>query len=645
MTNVALQGFLGAVAIVLLYDCLVKPEHCCPEHVYGGGTVLSILHLDNITARRLLASAIVALAILACLSLPAAASRTTPGFGPEVPVVSAGGPRFAQVTGEKTWFFERFDSDVKVNTDGSLTVRETQVANFQGNFTFLNRDLTVSKASFSEGRSYGSVRYSDIKVYDLKGSPYKSFKVENINGGKRVHISFSASFQTMGWIVEYKMKGAVIYAKNYDRLYYNAVSLDRDVAIASSRITVRLPAGTDMSKVKSTEYPDKVSPPGPAQSGRDGTTLWWQVKDIKPQTTFTVDVSFPKGIVSVPLVYRAWFGILMIAIAFLLGAGALVLMIFLWWRKGRDVAAPELDVVRYEPPEDMRPAEVGVLVKEKPLIGDITATIVDLAIRRKLVINDLGEEGILKHRKFGFQRWDPDIDDTAPFEKELLIGLFENGPSVTEDDLKDKFYKHVSTIDKNLTEQVMSKGLFDGEPAKVKAKYTRLAIVLLLLMGGVYLLWRWYDLGYFLVLAGGFAVAAIAVFIVGLYMPRRTVKGSEMLSYVNGFKEYMSTAEREEMKLMTADNFQANLPYAMVLGVAKEWAGKFADIYKEPPEWFRGYPGTTFSAVYLADSLYMMQSNVGTTLTSQPSSSSGGGGGFGGGFSGGGFGGGGSSAG
>jgi len=608
--------------------------------------VLSILRLDSSAARRLLAAVVVALAILACLSLSAAASQASPGFGPEVPAVSAGGPRLAQVPAGKTWFFERFDSDVKVNKDGSLTVRETQVANFQGNFSFINRDLTAGKASFSEGRSYGKVRYSDIKVYDLKGAPYHSFNVKKINGGKRVQIYFVANFQTMGWIIEYKMTGAIIYAKGYDRLYYNAVSLDRDVNIASSRTTVRLPAGTDMSKVKSTEYPDKVSPPSSVQSGRDGTTLWWQVKDIKPQTTFTVDVSFPKGIVSVPLVYRAWFGILMIAIALLLGVGALVLMIFLWWRKGRDVASPELDVVRYEPPEDMRPAEVGVLVKEKPLIGDITATIVDLAIRRKLVINDLGEEGILKHRKFGFQRWDPNIDDTAPFEQELLIGLFENGESVTEDDLEDKFYKHVSEIDKKLIEQVMAKGLFDGEPAKVKAKYTRLAIVLLLLMGAVYLLWRWYDLGYFLALAGGFAVAAIAVFIVGLYMPRRTVKGSEMLSYVNGFKEYMSTAEREEMKLMTADNFQANLPYAMVLGVAKEWAGKFADIYKEPPEWFRGYPGTTFSAVYLADSLYTMQSNVGTTLTSQPSSSgSGGGGGFGGGFSGGGFGGGGSSAG
>ena len=104
--------------------------------------------------------------------------------------------------------------------------------------------------------------------------------------------------------------------------------------------------------------------------------------------------------------------------------------------------------------------------------------------------------------------------------------------------------------------------------------------------------------------------------------------------------------EQEEMKFMTPENFQANLPYAMVLGVADKWAEKFKDIFTSPPDWYRGYyPGSAFSTVYLADSISRMQTGVGGTLASSPSSSGGGGGGFGGGSSGGGFGGGGSSAG
>lgn len=588
----------------------------------------------------LLLAAVVALAAL--LPAPAAArGGSLKGF--IVPSVAAG-PRF-QVDSNKSWEFERFDVSVKINTDGSLTVRETQIANFTGSYSFLNRDLTSSKASFNEGRTYGDVRFEDIKVYDLNGLPYHGAEVQTIKGGKRVHIVFYATNEQKGWTIEYRMTGAIIYAKDYDRLYFNTVSYDRAVPIKASRTTVTLPPGTPMSDVKKTEYPDKSNPPATLTSGTEGEKLWWEATGIAPYTTITVDVAFPKGLVAVPLTYRAWFGAVMISVAVVLTLCVLAGMLVLWWRKGRDMALPELNVVRYEPPADLRPAEVGMLINEAPMTSDITATIVDLAVRKKLVINETGEEGLLKRKKFGFQRWDTSTEGLADFEKELLVGLFESGDTVTEDDLENKFYKHVSSIESDLKNIVLWKGFFDGDPAKVKRKYYLIGAVLLLLIIPFYFLRGWLDLGYLFAFIPALAASGIAVIVVGHFMPRRTAKGSEAYAYALGFKEYMATAEQEEMKLMTPENFQANLPYAMVLGVASEWAGKFKDIYTEPPEWYRGYyPGTAFSTVYLADSLSRMQTSVGSTLTSSPSSS-GGGGGFGGGSSGGGFGGGGSSAG
>lgn len=553
--------------------------------------------------------------------------------------------RAARVPGEKTWDFERFDVDIKVNTDGSLTVRETQVVNFTGSFSFLNRDLLSEKGKFDEGRSYGAVRFKDIKVYDLEGRAYSDFKVEGFENGKRVRVGFNALNEQKGWIFEYRMTGALIYADEYDRLYFNTVSYDRGVPVKSSRTTVTLPDGTDMDEVRSTEYPDTENPPGSFTSGRDGGTLWWEVAGIRPQTTFTIDVAFPKGLVAVPLTYRPWFGAVVIALASLLAIAAIAAMLVLWYRKGRDAAAPELDVVRYEPPPDLRPAEVGVLVNESPSTSDITATIVDLAVRRKLVINEREEGRIRKRKEFTFQKWEPGREDLAPFERELMDGLFEAGDTVSEDDLKNKFYSHISSIDSELKEQVLSKGYFDGDPAKVKGRYSVIGLALASLIIPLFLLRSRIDLGYLWAFAPALAVTGVGVFIIGRYMSRRTAKGSEALSYVMGFKEYMATAEQEEMKFMTPENFQANLPYAMVLNVERKWAEKFKDIFVEPPDWYRGYyPGAAFSTVYLADSLSRMRTTMGTTLTSSPSSS-GGGGGFGGGSSGGGFGGGGSSAG
>ena len=567
--------------------------------------------------------------LLPSLAAPAGASQT----------------RLAQI--DKSWEFERFDTDVTVNTNGSLSVKETQVANFTGSFTFLNRDLTSSKANFKGGRTYGRVRFRDIKVFDLQGQPASTVKIENIQGGKRVHIEFNATNAQRGWVIEYRMTGALIYGPGYNRLYYNTVSTQRDVNIKSSRATVHLPAGVPMDKVKTVTYPDTTNPPTKQTSGREGDTLWWQSTNIKAFTNVTIDVSFPSGYVKVPLTYRAWFGAVMIALAAILAFGALGLMLLLWWRKGRDVGAPSLDVVRYEPPPDLRPMEVGFLMHESSAASDISATIVDLAIRGKLVITEQESGKIMKHKEFGFERKPGTLDDLAPFEVDILDGLFESGNSVTQDDLHDKFYSHVSGIDSKLKEQVLSKELFDGDPGATKGHYYVIGVVLLLLIIPLFFSVAWLDPGYLYAFVPALAISGLAVVIIGRFMSRRTTKGSEALSYVKGFKEYMRTAEREEMKLMTAQNFQTNLPYAMVLGVAKEWAGKFQDIYAQPPDWYRSYyPGTVFSAVYLSDSLSSMQTSMATTMTSSPSSSGGGGGGgFGGGSSGGGFGGGGSSAG
>ncbi len=554
--------------------------------------------------------------------------------------------RLNQVTPGYPWDFERFNAAITINTDSTIRVRETQIANFGGSFHFLNRDLTSAVADFSEGRTYGRVRYTDIKVYDLSGAPYSNWKVEKLKGGKRVHIEFSAFNEQKGWIIEYTMSGAIIYAKDYDRLYFNTVSVQRDVPIKTSRTTVTLPVGTDMSKVRDTAYPSTTNPPAGVQSGREGNMIWWETATIHPYTTLTVDVSFPKGIVKVPLVFRAGFGAVIIAlcaIIFLLIAGG---MILLWSRKGRDIDAPALDVVQYDAPAGLRPAEVGMLLDESPRTSDITATIVDLAVRGKLVIIEQEGGTLLKHKEFSFQRKDPGTQDLAPFENDVMSGLFESGDLVTQDDLTNEFYTHVPGITLDLRQQVLAKNFWDGDPSRVKRRYFMIAVLLLLLIAPVWYAQTWFDLGYLIALIPTLAVCGLWVGIVGHFMPRRSKEGAQAYSYVMGFKDYLSTAEKEELKFMTPEHFQANLPYAMVLGVVRQWTGAFQSIFTSPPDWYQGYYGGAFTTVYLADSLIHMQTSVTSTLTSSPSSSgSGGGGGFGGGSSGGGFGGGGSSAG
>lgn len=558
--------------------------------------------------------------------------------------VSPGGSAHDLAVQEKSWEFERFDSDITLHQDGTFTVRETQVVNFTGSFHFINRFLSTQKGGFSEGKTCGRVRIGDVHVFDLEGEPYdpSMWSVESKEGGKNVHIEFKAANEQKGWIIEYRMSGAVIFASEYDRLYLDAVSIDREAPIKSSRTTVTLPEGTDMSRVESTVYVDRDFTPEAYDMGVEGKTLWFEVYGIAPYEAYTVDVAFPKGVVRMPLLYRGWFMYLMISLAAALFLAVLGGMLFKWWKEGRDTGAPEADVVRYEPPEDLKPAMMGFLVREGYKPEDVTSTIVDLAIRGKLIIEEEEKGSVLNRKEYSFVRADRSEEGLLDYEREILEGLFEEGDRVSEKDLKNEFYSHMSDIYEDIKKEVMKKKLFLQDPVSMKKQYIGFAVII----GGVLpfllmLLYTWFDLGYIWILAVGLAGAGLAIGIVGRYMPRRTSSGSLALSKSLGFKEYLATAEREEMKFMTPESFQRNLPYAMVLGVADEWASKFTEICTSPPAWFHG-SYTAYSTVYLAGSLSSFSSSMSSTLSSSPSS---GGGGFGGGSAGGGFGGGGSSAG
>ncbi|MEG2189409.1 MAG: DUF2207 domain-containing protein, partial [Christensenella sp.] len=133
-------------------------------------------------------------------------------------------------------------------------------------------------------------------------------------------------------------------------------------------------------------------------------------------------------------------------------------------------------------------------------------------------------------------------------------------------------------------------------------------------------------------------------------MRRRTEQGAQWAGRILGLKHFIETVEADKLKLMVNDDpqyFYHILPYAYVLGVTDKWAKQFESIAVEPPNWYYGYNGSVFSAIWFAsmmsDSMRYTQQNMGATKGGGGGGSGGGGGFSGGGFSGGGFGGGGGS--
>src|SRR5439155_2676802 len=64
---------------------------------------------------------------------------------------------------------------------------------------------------------------------------------------------------------------------------------------------------------------------------------------------------------------------------FILVAG-LAFVFYLWYSRGRDLRERETIVPEYEPPDALRPAQLGLLLDESADTKDVTETIVDLAV-------------------------------------------------------------------------------------------------------------------------------------------------------------------------------------------------------------------------------------------------------------------------
>lgn len=191
--------------------------------------------------------------------------------------------------------------------------------------------------------------------------------------------------------------------------------------------------------------------------------------------------------------------------------------------------------------------------------------------------------------------------------------------------------------------------------------YSKKGLVSSLISSGIYLLlfsifslaiisveYVFYDTIYLV----GFIICIICTYLINLFyliMSKRTEYGTKILGEINGFKNFLETAEKDKLESLVNDDpayFYNILPYAYVLGVSDKWIKQFEGITLAPPEWYES--STVFDYYRFNSSLNRTLTSANRVMNSRPQSSgdfgSSGGGFSGGGFSGGGSGGGGGSS-
>lgn len=558
-------------------------------------------------------------------------------------LLAAAAPRDAAA---RSLVIERFDVEVFVFTEAHIEVTETIQSRFTGAWNGIFRTIPVEYRT-PQGFNY-TLLLDVTSVTDDRGTPLKVEQSRERHYRKFKIWVPDARDATRTVILRYRVHNALKFFETHDELYWNVTGDEWEVPITSAAVRVRLPPGA--SGLRALAFTGAY---GSREQRADVEITHSEVRvrmrrPLAFREGMTVVVGFDKGLVTEPGPAATALLFLRSNWAFLLPLGAFGLMFWLWYTRGRD---PRLRPIapRYEPPDGLTPAELGTLVDNSPDMRDVTATLVDLAVRGYLLIEEKEEEGLFglwsgKEYVFHLRKKQEEWTDLLPHEYKLLNALFRKGmvTSVELSDLQNKFYKDLPDIRDRIFERLLHRRYYTERPDKAKRVYVVAGIIV-----GFTTFWAGGMIsGMFGLAPGSFFAAAILTGLIivgfGWFMPARTVLGGRALEGVLGFEEFLSRveADRLDRTVKTPEMFEKYLPYAMALGVEKNWVRAFEHIYRQAPEWYRGPDGATFHPRTFVSDLGRMSTQAASAMASAPRSS--GGSGFGGGgSSGGGMGGGG----
>ena len=567
---------------------------------------------------------------------------------------------------------ERIDAytvGIDIATDGTILVREEIAYDFGASGHHgIDRDVvTRQRYDDTSDRSY------PIEVASVTASPAgtpSQYKVENLDGGiTRIRVGDPNNGTLTGahtYVITYRLRGTLNAFADHDELYWNVIGDQWAVGIARAAVTVHAPAAPTQVACFAGPTNSKQSCTSAAITG--GNAVFAQTRALGAYEGMSIVVGLPKGAVAAPapILIERW----SFARAFTADTPRLVLMAVamlaviagVWrlvWMVGRDrewrgqpvaaipASADDVEIpvplmnetaypVEYTPPEGMRPGLVGTLFDEVAHPLDVSASIIDLATRGFLKIEEIEGKGFFASDDWKLTKVKPG-EGLSEYETLLFDGLFQDGDEVLFSDLKLHFYAREQNVEGALYAELVSRGWYRRSPQSTRAMWSGLAVAAL--VGAIGLEVAAAVFTSFAIVPLPLILGALALLMLHNRMPARTANGTAAYRRVRGFRRFIVDAETNRARFAEdAGLFYEYLPYAIVFGATKQWAKKFEGLALSPPDWY--VSSTPFNAFVFASAMGSFSDRGVSVMTSTPGSS--GGSGFGGGgFSGGGGGGGG----
>lgn len=530
-----------------------------------------------------------------------------------------------------------FDSRITVHKNSTMTVTETIKVNAEGNQIKrgIYRDFpTKYKGGFTVGFT--------IREVKRDGSP-DSYRTENLQNGIRIYIGKRDVFIPHGehtYELTYNTDRQLGFFGDHDELYWNVTGNGWIFPIEKASATIIFHADIPKDKIKTDGYTGPMNSKAKdfTYSEQDGRPYFVTTRPLKPYEGLTIVVGWPKGyIMQPPDISRprdAEAAVSPEKMQFVMPSknkivlGELLVLIIVayymsvWAKFGRN---PEKGVIvpLFAPPRGISPAACRYIMNMHYDSKAFSAALVSMAVKGNISI-------IEKNRKYTIKRGSADASNLTAEEKGVMAKLLGGSSEIELENSNHERIKRAIDSLKNSMKTAYEKTYF-----MTNTQYFVPGLILSIAILAV---------AAFVTASGLAPVILLELVILNLLfyhlLKAPTLAGRAVMDNIEGFKMYLGTAEKDEIRAIgapaeTPQLFEKYLPYAIALDMENAWGRRFTEVLSQAgtdrggysPAW---YSGASFNSANMAAFASSMGGSLSTAISSSstaPGSSSGGGGG------------------
>jgi len=490
------------------------------------------------------------------------------------------------------WYVKDFSTEIKVNLDSSLDITEIIVADCGD----LNDKHGIFRVLLTKYKTKDGNYLLPITLKSITDENNKAYKYSKERKSDTITYKIGdANTEVKGentYIIKYRVENAIRTERySYDELYWNVLGNFWDLEIDNFRAKIIFPQEIKRDTITLDYYAGELN----SKSKAGFYYIWLNDNElefksgsvINKRNGLTVSATFPKDIVSpyehsfsqkLTLVFNNLavsinniFNKLGNSFHYTIALLFLILAIYIWRKFGREPKINRPVIAEYEPPENLSPIEIGSLLgKGFSDHSSIPATIINLAVKGCLKIEKIEKTNIFSKKDYRFIKLDKinkEAGDLYQAEEKLFENIFvNNATEVKLTELKTKIKSF--EILKYVSEDLKKRGLVDRNSFFIGIGMMATAVLLFIISQ---------NISY---------IIAFSSFILGIFgfltINRLTFAGAELKHKINGFKLYMTTAEKYRSRFYEKEGIMEKfLPYAIGFGITKQWLNSMKNIYGE----------------------------------------------------------------